>query len=154
MTDKAKKRWIRLRNATMRGCTIAVAVLLSFFAIMSIVTASTGQTEQGMTFSSMLTLILFSLTIAYAQELFAITALPSPARWALNFVVIGIAFFFVVLRSGLLVVTASSFYVIGMLIYVLVYAIIAAVCLIVHRLLRRRNPPAPASGSEYTSRFS
>ena len=31
MTEKSKRGWNRLKNATMRGCTIAVAVLLAFF---------------------------------------------------------------------------------------------------------------------------
>ena len=152
MTDKTKSGWRRLKNATMRGCTIAVAVLIAFFVVMAIVTASNGQSEQGMTFSSMMTLTLFSLAIAYAQEIFAIGALPAPARWALNFIIVGIAYFFVVLRSGMLVVTSSSFYIIGMILYMLVYAAIAGISLLVHRITKKGAPETEAA--DYTSRFS
>ena len=152
MTEKTKRGWCRFKNATMRGCTIAVAVLLAFFAVMAIVTAANGQSEQGMTFSSMITLTLFSLAIAYAQELFAVGALPTPARWALNFIVVGIAYFFVVLRSGMLIVTSPSFYVIGMLLYAVAYAVIAGISILVHRITKKGAPEAETA--EYTSRFS
>ena len=152
MTEKSKRGWNRFKNATMRGCTIAVAVLIAFFVIMAIVTASNGQSEQGMTFSSMLTLTLFSLAIAYAQELFSIGAIPVPARWALNFVVVGIAYFFVVLRSGMMIVTANSFYIVGMLVYAFVYAVIAVISLLIRRFTKKNKPEAEAP--KYTSRFS
>ena len=140
-------------RGVMRGCTLAVAVLLVFFLIMSAVSAGTGTTEQGMTFSSMLTLVLFSLVISFASELFNAKSLPVPAKWVINFAVIGIAYFFVVLRSGLLVASGDAFYVVGMLLYALVYAIIAGIYAIVYRI-RHRHDRKDDGAAGYTSRFS
>jgi peptidoglycan/LPS O-acetylase OafA/YrhL len=140
-------------QAVMRGCTLAVLILFAFFLIMSAVAAGNGTTEQGMTFSSMLTLVLFSLVISFAQEILRAKSLPTPARWAINFVVVGIAYFFVVLRSGILTASGDAFYVVGMLLYAIVYALIAGGTALIHRL-RRKTESEAADKPIYTSRFS
>ena len=141
------------KRGVMRGCTLAVGIILAFFLIMSAVSAGTGTTEQGMTFSSMMTLVLFSLVISFAAEILNAKSLSAPAKWAVNFVVVGLAYFFVVLRSGFLVVTGEAFYVVGILLYAFVYAIIAGTVAIVHRI-RHRGEDKDDGAASYTGRFS
>ena len=152
MSPKFKNSLSVLWRATMRGCTLAIAILVSFFTIMSIVTAASGKSEQGMTFSSMMTLILFALVISYAKEIFNTTSLPVPAQWALNFFVIGIAYFFVVLRSGMIASTSSAFYVTGIIIYILAYLIVMGVTLLIKHLVKPKEAEKDEA-AEYTSRF-
>lgn len=153
MTNVTKQRWESFWGATMRGCTIAVAILLAFFAIMAMATSSAEQPAQVMTFSSLLTITLFSLVIAYAQEIFKLSAIPSPAAWVLNFLIVGIAFFFVILRSGTLVVTEASFYIVGMLLYTVVYGVVALANFLIRRFLTPRNKKDTKPQEEYVSRF-
>ena len=152
MSPKFKNSLSTLWRATMRGCTLAIGILVLFFAIMSIVTAASGKSEQGMTFSSMMTLIFFALVVSYAKEIFSASSLPIPAQWALNFFVIGIAYFFVVLRSGMIASTGSAFYVTGIIIYILSYLIIMGISLLVRHLAKPKDAQKDEK-AEYTSRF-
>ena len=140
-------------RGVMRGCTLAVCIILAFFLIMSAVSAAMGTTEQGMNFSSMITLVIFSLVISFAAEILNAKSLTTPAKWAVNFVVVGVAYFFVVLRSSFFVVTGESFYVVGMILYVIVYAAIAGTVALVHRI-RHRHDVKDDGAASYTGRFS
>ena len=138
-------------HATMRGCTIAIAILFLFFAIMSIITVSEGTSTQGMTFSSLLTLTLFALLISYAKEIFRAKSIPTPAQWLINFLIIGIGFFFVILRSGSIASTSGSFYVTGVIMYILVYLVVFGVTMLVKHLCARKQ--AEGEKEVYISRF-
>ena len=137
-------------RGVMRGCTLAVAVLLVFFLIMSAVSAGTGTTEQGMTFSSLLTISAFELLISYAKEIFRAEAIPVPAQWLLNFITVGIGFFFVILRSGMIANTSGAFYVTGTVIYILCYLIVFGISMLIKAIKRRG---VPRTEEEYVSRF-
>ena len=152
MSPKFKKFLSVSWRATMRGCTLAIGILVLFFAIMSIITAASGKSEQGMTFSSMMTLILFALVISYAKEFFNASSLPAPAQWALNFFVIGIAYFFVILRSGTIASTSGAFYVTGTVIYILFYLIVMGITLLIKRITSKKETEKDEP-AEYTSRF-
>lgn len=151
MSPNFKKNLGVFWNATKRGCTLAVAILIVFFAVMSIVTAAEGTSEQGMTFSSMLTISAFALLISYAKEIFRAEAIPAPARWLLNFITVGIGFFFVILRSGTIANTSGAFYVTGTVIYVLCYLAVFGVSALIKTIAKRNASPA---AEEYVSRFS
>ena len=152
MSPKFKNSLSVLWRATTRGCTLAIGILVLFFAIMSIVTAASGKSEQGMTFSSMMTLIFFALVISYAKEIFNASSIPAPAQWALNFFIVGIAYFFVVLRSGTIASTSGAFYVTGVIIYILSYLVIMGVTLLVKHFMAPKLAEKDES-AEYTSRF-
>ena len=152
MTPNFKKALTIAWHATMRGCTLAILILFVFFIIMSAITAAEGTTEQGMTFSSLITLTVFSLVVSYAKEIFGVEALSAPIRWSINFLVVGVAYFFVILRSGLIANTSSSFYVTGLVIYVLVYAAVLGISLFVKRLTAKTEDQSDTA-EEYTSRF-
>lgn len=151
MSPKFKNSMRIFWHATMRGCTLAIAILVLFFTIMSIATSITGKSEQSMTFSSMMTLTAFSLVISYAKEIFKANTLPTPAQWAINFLIIGVAYFFVILRSGMLAPNGGSFYITGIVVYILLYLIVFGVTLLVKHLVSKNAPQEDAE--EYTSRF-
>lgn len=152
MSSKFKNSLNVFWRATMRGCTLAIGILILFFAIMAIATSVTGKSEQGMTFSSLLTLTAFALVISYAKEIFNAEALTVPAQWAVNFLVVGIAYFFVVLRSGMIAPTSGAFYVTGVIAYILVYLVIFGITFLIKRLTKK--PSDAKTEEEYTSRFS
>ncbi|MBQ2719527.1 MAG: hypothetical protein IJF73_05615 [Clostridia bacterium] len=156
MSPKTKRFFSALWHATMLGTTIATAALLLFFTVMKIEAATSGKTEPGMNFASLLTIVGFSLVVAYARELFRVRSLPSPALWALNFLIIGIAYFIVILRSRQFAFTSAASYVVGIVIYILVYGAIAGGAALIRFLLKKRKKPeAPTvKKEEYTSRFS
>ncbi len=158
MALNKKSFFSTLWRSTMLGCTIAVAVLLVFFTVMSIEAAVNNKTTPGMNLGSLLTIVLFSLAIAYARELFKLTSLPLPVRYTVNFVIIGIAYFFVILRSRQFAFTSSGAYLVGIIIYVFVYALVVGLSLLVRFLIGRRKGAAPTStgteSDEYSSRFS
>lgn len=147
-----------LWRATMLGCTIAVLALLIFFSIVSIDAAVNNKTTPGMNFGSLLTIVLFSLTVAYARELFKITSLPTPVRYTVNFVIVGIAYFFVILRNRQLAFTSAGAYLVGIVLYVLAYALVVAISILIRYLVARRDradhPTKSADTDDYTSRFS
>ena len=149
----------KLWRATMFGCTIAVLALIVFFIIMTIEASINAKTTPGMNFGSLLTIVLFSLTIAYARELFTITSLPAPVRYTVNFVIVGIAYFFVILRSRQFAFTSAGAYLVGIVIYVLAYALIVGIAFLIRYLLSRKTGKAPtkkvtSQEEGYTSRFS
>ena len=158
MSSKTKSFFSSLWRATMLGATIATAALLVFFLIMTIEAASSGKTEPGMNFGSLLTIVGFSLVVAYARELFRVRSLPAPALWALNFLIIGLAYFFVILRSRQFAFTSAGSYVVGIVIYILLYAVIAGAAALFRLLCRRKKKASAAAPTpkkeEYTSRFS
>ncbi len=156
MSPKTKSFFSALWRATMLGTTIATAALLLFFLIMTIDASTSGKTEPGMNFASLLTIVGFSLVVAYARELFRVRSLPAPALWALNFLLIGLAYFFVILRSRQFAFTSAGSYVVGIVIYILCYAVIAGGAVLARLLFNRKkkNAPIPTKKDEYTSRFS
>ncbi len=147
-----------LWRATMLGCTIAVLALLIFFTIMSIDAAINSKTTPGMNLGSLLTIVGFSLTVAYARELFKITSLPAPVRYTVNFVIVGIAYFFVILRSRQFAFTSAGAYLVGIVLYVLAYVLMVAISILVRYLASRHCRVARsaknADKEEYSSRFS
>ena len=154
-----KNSFVRsLWRATMLGCTIAVLALLIFFSIMSIEAAVNNKTTPGMNFASLLTIVSFSLTVAYARELFKVTSLPTAVRYTVNFLIVGIAYFFVILRSRQLAFTSAGAYLVGIVLYVVAYALVVALSLLVRALLARRQSTASqkanSDGNDYVSRFS
>ena len=152
MSPDLKKALSVFWHATMRGCTLAIAILLIFFIIMSIVTSVSGQSEQGMTFSSMMILTVFALVVSYAMEIFRAKAIPVPAQWAVNFLINGIAYFIVVLRSGMIASTGASFYITGMIVYILLYLVVMGIVLLAKHLIHKDEPKVEKV--EYTSRFT
>ncbi len=137
-----------------RGCVISVLVLFLFFAVMSIHAASTGRTEPGINFATLSVIIAFSLIVSYAHEIFSITSLPMPGRYAVNFIVVGLAFFFVFLRSKQFSLTAGGYFV-GIVVYSFVYAVIS---LTVYLVGRKKKPAVKAKAkkeekSSYKSMF-
>ena len=153
MSPELKKALSVFWHATMRGCTLAIAILFVFFTIMSIATSISGKSEQGMNLSSMMTLTVFALVVSYAKEIFNAKTMPAPAQWAVNFLVVGIAYFVVVLRSGMLAPTSSSFYVTGGILYVLAYLIVMGITLLVKRIMNKKDPSTVVK-EEYVSRFN
>ena len=151
MTPDAKRSLHTFWHATVRGCAIAIAVLFLFLAIMSISSASAERDEHGLTFSSFLTLTGFSLLISYAKEIFRIKALIAPAQWLLNFLVVGIGFFFVILKSGMNATTNGSFYITGVLLYVLVYLAVFGITMLIKLFTTKKEPNGEPE--EYVSRF-
>ena len=156
MSPKSKKSLSVFWHATMRGCTLAIAVLFVFFAIMSIVTTQAEKDEPGMTFSAMLTLTVFSLLVSYAKEIFRVKTLSLPAQWFINFLIVGAGFFLILLRNGMLAPTGDSYYIVGFFIYTLSYlAIFGITCLV--KLIRAKRCLRPNADTEneeeYVSRF-
>ena len=133
------------------GILAAFAVLFLFLAIMSISSASAERDEHGLTFSSFLTLTGFSLLISYAKEIFRIKALIAPAQWLLNFLVVGLGFFFVILKSGMNATTNGSFYITGILLYVLVYLAVFGITMLIKLFTAKKEPSGEPE--EYVSRF-
>ena len=155
MSPKLKESLNVFRQATLRGCALAIAILFVFFAVMSLITASEGKNEQGMTFSSMMTLTAFALLISYAKEIFRAGSIPTPAQWLINFFVVGMGFFLVVLRSGMIAPSGDAFYVVAILFYVISYLAIFGLSLLVKLILKKSGiatPEAPAT-EEYVNRF-
>lgn len=163
MNQKNKRFLADLYAATVRGCAIAVCALIVFFLVMKIV-AAVNETaiEPGMNFGSLMTIIAFALVISYAKELFRVSSLPAAAQWALNFLIIGIAYFFVVLRSSQFAFKTANAYVAGVVIYIFGYAIAVGIALLIRFLMKRGNKKSsPSKGSTekkknsgYTNRFS
>ena len=156
MSPKTKNSLRVFWQATQRGCALAIAILFLFFAIMSIITAAEGKNEQGMTFSSMMTLTAFALVISYAKEIFRVRSIPAPAQWLINFFIIGIGFFLVVLRSGMIAPSGDAFYVVGLLLYVVSYLIVFGLSLLIRMILKKKGllPVSPTEETEeYVSRF-
>ena len=91
MNPKSKQFAAKLWKATMRGCTIAVLVLLIFFLIMSLSVSYTP----GMNFTSLITLVAFSLVISYSRGFLELSGVPLVLRHFLRFFVVGVAYFFV-----------------------------------------------------------
>ncbi len=157
MQKKQNRVWVFLGRGFSRGCIIAVLVLLVFFAVMSLSASAAGMRDPAMNFSSLLTILLFSFIIAYAQEIFLAVSLPIAARWGLHFLIIGIAYFFIILkrRSELL---PEEGYLIGFLLYVFAYALISGLVLLFRTLRRRKTHKhekvSPESDPPYTSMFT
>ena len=145
-----------LRRGLMLGCTIAVLALIVFFTIMSIDASLNNKTTPGINFGSLMTIVLFSLTIAYARELFRVTSLPLAVRYTVNFVIVGIAYFFVILRSRQLAFTSAGAYLVGIVIYVLAYLLIIGIALLIRWLTPHKTATSTPSkaNEEYTGRFS
>lgn len=155
MSPKMKHSMSVFWHATMRGCTLAIGVLFLFLTIMAIATSASGKNEQGLTLASMLTLTAFSLVISYAKEVFRAKNIPSPAQWLLNFCIIGLAYFLVILRSGMIANTRTSFYVTGILLYVLVYLLVLGIAMLVKCFTGKKACGSDAEGEEeYVNRFS
>ena len=76
-----------------------------------------------------------------------------PGRYAVNFIVVGLAFFFVFLRSKQFSLSEGGYFV-GIVIYAFVYALIS---LIVYLFNRKKASPKKATkkaeGSAYQSMF-
>ncbi len=134
--SKAESYFTFFKRGFARGSVISVLVLFLFFAVMSIHAASTGRTEPGINFATLSVILVFSLVIAYAHEIFSITSLPMPARYAVNFIVVGMAFFFVFLRSKQFSLTAGGYFV-GIVVYAFVYAVIS---LTIYLVGRKKKP--------------
>ena len=140
---KNDTRWNRFLYATMRGCTIAVAVLLAFFLMMALAVDYTP----GMDFKSLITLIIFSMVISYSKAIFGIELLVPPLRYIFHFLLLGLATFIVLLLT-------TKAYLIGLLLYSVIYGLIVGGGLLVRRLSGKGEPPAQKREEEYTSRFS
>lgn len=125
-----------LKRGFSRGCVISVLVLFLFFAVMSIHAAATGRTEPGINFATLSVIIVFSLIVSYAHEIFSVTSLPMPGRYAVNFIIVGLAFFFVFLRSKQFSLSAGGYFV-GIVLYAFIYALIS---LIVYLVGRKKKP--------------
>ncbi len=123
-----------------RGSVISVLVLFLFFAVMSIHAAATGRTEPGINFATLSVIIAFSLIVSYAHEIFSVTSLPMPGRYAVNFIIVGLAFFFVFLRSKQFSLTSGGYFV-GIVVYAFAYALIA---LAVYLVGRKKRPAKKA----------
>lgn len=136
-TRFAEKLWL----TTMRGCTIAVAVLLLFFLV---TTLSVSYTP-GMNFISFLTLVLFSLVISYSGGIMGLDGVPVVARHLLRFFVVGIAFFFVLLGT-------TRAYFVGLILYAVAYALCLAVSFLLHRIFQKGKDPEKRE-TPYESRF-
>lgn len=130
-----------LKRGFSRGCVISVLVLFLFFTVMSIHAAATGRTEPGINFATLSVIIAFSLIVSYAHEIFSVTSLPMPGRYAVNFIVVGLAFFFVFLRSKQFSLTAGGYFV-GIVVYAFVYAVIS---LIVYLVARKKKATVKVS---------
>ena len=132
-------------HATMRGCTLAVGAILAFFFIASVAVDYTP----GMNLTSFITFLIFSLVISYSRGILRIGTLPTPVRRLIHFVLIGIAYFFVLL------VTTKA-YGIGYVIYAVIYALLFGISALVKHFLFRESAPAiePQEIPAYKSRFS
>ena len=159
MQEKQNKAIAFLLRGFRRGSVIAVPVLLFFFTVMSLTASAIGRGEPAMNFSSFLTILLFSYVIAYAQEIFLAASLPAAARWGLHFLIIGVAYFFIILKKRS-EMTGSNGYLVGILLYVFAYAVIAGLSLLLRTLFRpgpRSKKSKNASDTEppaYTSMFT
>ena len=143
MNPKAKEFASKLWRATMRGCTIAIAVLLLSFLIMSL---SVDYTP-GMNFTSLITLVCFSLAISYSGGIMELQAVPLTLRHLLRFFTLGLAYFFV-----LLITTRA--YLIGFILYAVIYTLCLLISLLMHRLLGKRKEADTPKAAPYESRFS
>lgn len=142
MTPKSKRFAASLWQATMRGCTIAVVVLLLFFLIMSLSVSYTP----GMNFISLIVLVGFSLVISYSKGLMGLDGVPVAARHLLRFFVVGIAYFFVLLGT-------TRAYLIGFILYAVAYVLCLVVSLLLHRLFEKPKK-TEQKDTPYESRFS
>lgn len=142
MNPKSKQFAAKLWQATMRGCTIAVLVLLIFFLIMSLSVSYTP----GMNFTSLITLVAFSLVISYSRGFLELSGVPLVLRHLLRFFAVGVAYFFVLLGT-------TQAYLVGFILYAVAYALFLAASLLFHRFSQKgddgKRPQAP-----YESRFS
>ncbi len=138
--DLQKNRFL---YATMRGCTIAVAVLFLFFLMMAL----TVDYTPGMDFKSLITLVAFSMVISYSHAIFGIEALVPPLRYILHFSLLAIATFIVLLIT-------TKAYLVGLLLYSVIYGACVGISLLTRRLFGRTRRPTPKEEREYTSRFS
>lgn len=143
MNPKGKKFAARLWQATMRGCTIAVVVLLLFFLVMSLSVSYTP----GMNFTSLVTLVCFSLVISYSGVLMGLEAVPIVLRHLLRFFVVGLAYFFVLLGT-------TRAYLIGFILYAVAYALCLLISLLLRRFFERPEEVEKAKDAPYESRFS
>lgn len=143
MNPKSKQFAAKLWQATMRGCTIAVTVLLLFFLVMSLSVSYTP----GMNFISLITLVCFSLVISYSKGLMGLEGVPVALRHLLRFFVVGIAYFFVLFGT-------TKAYLIGFILYAVAYALCLAVSLLLHRFFGKTEGTEKQKDSPYESRFS
>ena len=130
--------------ATMRGCTIAVLLLLFFFHF----TALAADFTPGIDLKTLIALLLFSLVLSYAQYIFAIRSIPVAARWIFHFFLVAFALFLVLLAT-------TRTFLVGYILYAAVYAVFAVCSLLCRR--RAAHKPRPADTKKttvYTSRFS
>lgn len=133
----------RFLYATMRGCTIAVAILFLFFLVMAL---SVDYTP-GMDFVSLATLVTFSLVISYSHGIFSIEALVPPLRFILHFTLLGIA-------TCIVLALTTKAYFVGLLLYAVIYALTVGVGLLFRRLFKKEKPKDEKREVEYISRFS
>ena len=128
--------------ATMRGCTIAIALLLFFFLVTSLFANFTP----GIDFKTLVTLLAFSLVISYSGYIFGIQSIPPVARRIFHFFLLAFAFFLVLLAT-------TRTFLVGYILFGIIYVLFTVVTHLLRKRKDRKQAP-PKVQAQYTSRFS
>lgn len=142
MSKSTSSRRDLLARAAMRGCTIAVFLLLFFF----IFTQLAADFTPAIDLKTFLVFLAFSQVISYAQFIFSAEAIPPVARLIVHFFLLAFAFFLVLLAT-------TRTFLVGYILYALTYAL-ALLLSLIHRRRSRKTPPPKKADEPYTSRFS
>ncbi len=125
-----RKTLLHIKQHLFDACSICVIFTLALFAFNALM-HKTG--NFGVSFKQYAILLLFSVIIAYANDLFKLKNLAFFARLLLHFFVLAIAFYVVFLLAGMIRLESTANFFMAFLLYTIFYAVFFGIVLLIKK---------------------